>query len=166
MKLKTKIIILVALALVIIGAVFIWLNRAAVKQFISPQPQASLKEQTATTQPEPEKTDFGASVPTDFPTDIPLEQGVKVEQSYGLNYVGQKQLTIVFLSVKTVKENLSLYADFLKKQNWIISNKYESAELSSLYGTKENNDINVTISENTLSISIQSRVSISILKKL
>lgn len=66
MKLRTKIIILVALVIVIIGAVFIWLNRAAIKQFISPQPQATLTEQTATSQPEPEKTDFGANVPTDF----------------------------------------------------------------------------------------------------
>lgn len=170
MKLKTKIIILAALALVIIGAVFIWLNRAAVKQFISPQPQATLKEQTTTTatttQPEPEKTDFGAKVPTDFPTDIPIDKGAAVQQSYGLNYIGQKQLSIVFLSTKTVKENYSLYSDFLKKQKWNILNTYESAKLSSLYGTKESNDINVTISENTSSASIKSQVSISVMKKL
>lgn len=114
---------------------------------------------------EPQKTDFGVSVPTDFPTDIPIENGAKVEQSYSLNYVGQKQLTIVILSVKTVNENYSLYADFLKLNGWNVSNKYESPKLSSLYGTKENNDINVTISENSSASSVKSQVSISILKK-
>lgn len=118
-----------------------------------------------TTTPEPKRTDFGTKMPTDFPTDIPVEKGVKVEQSYSLNYVGQKQLTIVFLSTKTVKENYALYADFLKKQNWSISNKYESTKLSSLYGTKESNDINITISENTTASTTKSQVSISVLKK-
>lgn len=116
---------------------------------------------------EPQRTDFGASVPTDFPTDIPIEKGVRVEQSYGLSYAGQKQLTIVFLSAKTVKENYVLYANFLKKQNWSISNTYESTKISSLYGTKESNDINITMSDNSsgMSISMKSQVSISILKK-
>ena len=114
---------------------------------------------------EPRKTDFGANMPTDFPTDIPVENGVKVEQSYRLDYAGQKQLTIVFLSDKTVEENYSLYADFLKKQGWTVSNKYESPALSSLYGTKESNDINVTISEGATIPEVKSQVSISVLKK-
>lgn len=120
--------------------------------------------QPATVTSIPQKTDYGANVPTDFPTDIPVEKGVKFEQSYGLSYVGQKQLTIVFLSTKTVKENYSLYADFVKKQGWVIFNKYENEKLSSLYGTKGDNDINVTISENTAA-PVRSQVSISVLKK-
>lgn len=114
---------------------------------------------------EPQKTDFGTSMPTDFATDIPVEEGVKVEQSYGLNYAGQKQLTIVFQSTKTVKENYALYADFLKKQNWMVINKYENPKLYSLVGEKGNNGINVTISEDISSTSTKSRVNISILKK-
>ncbi len=124
------------------------------------------REQTAIIPPEPKKTDFGTKVPTDFPADIPVENGVKVEQSYSLNYVGQKQLTIVLLSTKTVKENYSLYSDFLKKQNWNVLNAYDNPTVSSLYGTKENVDINVTISENTSTTSIKSQLSISVLKKL
>lgn len=114
---------------------------------------------------EPQKTDFGIALPTDFPTDIPLEKGASVEQSYSLNYAGQKQLTITFLSIKTVKENYSLYEAFLKDQKWTISNSYASTTLSSLYGTKGSNDINVTISKNTSRTSTQSQVSISVLKK-
>lgn len=122
------------------------------------------QQQTPETNVVPQKTTFGASLPTDFPTDIPVEKGIKFEQSYSLNYVGQKQLTIVFPSVKTVKENYALYTDFLKKQNWNISNKYESEELSSLYGTKGTFDINVTIDKN-IAAPIQSQVSVSMLKK-
>ena len=121
--------------------------------------------QTKATLAELKKTDFGTNVPVDFPTNIPLEKGAKVEQSYGLSYEGQKQLSIVFLSTKTVKENYTLYADFLKNQGWNVSNKYESIKLSSLYGTKESNDINVTISENTSATSAKSQVSISVLEK-
>lgn len=114
---------------------------------------------------EPVKTDFGTEAPDDFPTDIPTEEGVTVEQSYSLNYVGQKQLTIVFASAKTVKENYALYTDFFAKQGWVVSNTYESSRLSSLYGTKESNEMNVTISERSSSAPVKSQVSISILKK-
>ena len=62
-------------------------------------------------------------------------------------------------------ENYALYTDFLKKENWTVSNKYENSKVSSLYATKESNDINVTISENTSAISTKSQVSISVLKK-
>ncbi|MEK7554074.1 MAG: hypothetical protein AAB517_01770 [Patescibacteria group bacterium] len=112
-----------------------------------------------------QKIDYGANMPVDFPTDIPIGEGVKVEQSYGLNYTGQKQLTIVFLSAKTTEENYAIYVDFLEKQKWNISNKYASSTISSLYGTKGNYDINVTIHEDEQSPSILSQVSISVLKK-
>jgi len=170
MNTKTKTIIAVSVIFILtgitVGYYFQQKNNAVVlapQEVISNQniEQTSAESQTR----EPEKTDFDTSVPTDFPTDIPLENGAKVEQSYGLNYVGQKQLTMVFLSTKTVKENYSLYADFLKKQNRNVLNTYDSLAVSSLYSTKETNDINITISENTSSASIKSQVSISVLKK-
>jgi len=114
----------------------------------------------------PEKTDFGTSMPTDFPADVPLESGAQVEQSYSLDYSGQKQLTYVFMSRKTVEENYTLYTDFLNEQSWDLVNSYESPALSSLYGRKEGSDINVTISEIASSPGLRSQVSISILKKL
>ncbi len=113
----------------------------------------------------PQKKDFGTTTPEDFPSNIPIEKDTKVEQSYSLNYAGQKQLTIVFQSNKTVEENYRIYTEFFKKQNWSISNKYENPQVSSLYGVKENNDINVTISEIVSDISVKSQVSISVLKK-
>lgn len=154
-----NIILVIASVTILIAITFIMY-----KQSVNKVAQPLAEQPTAIVQTEPQKTDFGTSTPTDFPIDIPTEKGAKIEQSYSLNYSGQKQLTIVFPSTKTVKENYTLYADFLKKQKWIVSNKYESEKLSSLYGTKESNDINVTLSENT-TVGLKSQVSISVLKK-
>lgn len=156
---KKKILTVIAMAAVLVVAIGMFVVLQKIK--IPVQPITQIEQ----TQPEPQKTDFGINMPTDFPSDIPVEKGVKVEQSYSLNYVGQKQLTIVFQSTKTVKENYTLYSVFLEKENWNISNKYEGPKVSSLYGTKESNEINVAISGNTAATSTKSRVSISVLKK-
>ena len=120
---------------------------------------------TSTLSTEPQRTEFGTNMPTDFPADVPVEKEAKVEQSYNLKYVGQSQSTIVFFSTKTVKENYSLYGDQLKSQKWNIVNKYESTSISSLYATRENEEINITISGNISAPTIKSQVSISFLKK-
>jgi hypothetical protein len=112
---------------------------------------APVKTDTApVSSPEPTKTEFADRFPTDFPSDIPIEKDVKFTQSYSLDYPGQKQLSIVFPSTKTVKENYDLYKDFLEKQGWNISNKGENTNLSFLYATKENMEMNVTITDSTM----------------
>jgi hypothetical protein len=100
--------------------------------------------------PEPTKTEFADRFPTDFPSDIPVEKDAKFTQSYILDYPGQKQLSIVFPSVKTVKENYALYTDYAKKEGWTIINTEDQENLSFLYATKENMDINVTITTITM----------------
>ena len=155
-----NIILVIASVIVLIAITFIMY-----KQSVDKVVQPLAEQPTTIVQTEPQKTDFGSKIPSEFPTDIPIEEGAEVQQSYSLNYAGQNQLTIVFPSTKTVKENYALYADFLNKQQWNITNKYESAKLSSLYATKESSDINVTISENTSSAQTKSQVSISVLKK-
>ena len=113
----------------------------------------------------PEKTEFGSVVAPDFPTDIPLEAGAQISQSYSLDYTGQRQLTIVFTSTQTVQENYALYADFLKQHDWTLVNQHESETLSFLYATKEQNAINVTLSADVSASPDQSQVSISVLKQ-
>jgi len=144
-------------AAIILSALFLYIQKPS-----NPSPVPS--GDAAAVSQEPTKTDFGTETPADFPTDIPIEKGVTVEQSYSLNYVGQKQLTIVFASTKNVKENYALYTDFLATNGWVVANTYESPKLSSLYGTKGSNDMNVTISEKRSS-GVKSQVSISVLKK-
>lgn len=113
--------------------------------------------------PEPQKTDFGPNMPADFPANIPFEQGVKMEQSYALDYPEQKQLTVNFASLKTVKQNYDLYEAFLNGDKWTISNRSEDEKISSLYGAKGNNEINITIALDETAG--RAKVSISVLKK-
>ncbi|MGB2580443.1 MAG: hypothetical protein WBC83_02005 [Minisyncoccia bacterium] len=153
-------ILLVITGVIILVAITFVMYKQSVNNVTQP-----LAEQTPIAQEEQQKTDFGSEIPTDFPTDILIEEGAEVEQSYSLNYAGQNQLTIVFPSTKTIKENYATYEGFLKNQQWDISNTYKTEKLSSLYGTKGSNEINVTITSDTSATSIKSQVSISILKK-
>lgn len=112
----------------------------------------------------PSKKEYGTVTPPSFPSTIPLEKNSALSQSYELEYGSQKQFTIVFNSPKTVEENYILYLDFLNKQKWNILNNYNNTNMASIYMSKENNQINLTISKNSASSSTQSQVSISILK--
>ncbi len=114
--------------------------------------------------PEPKRTDFGTKAPADFPTNIPVEQGAKITSGYSLEYPNQKQLTIVFSSTKTIKQNYDLYTEFLKRDSWTVSNVLESATISALFGKKWDNDINITISAGA-NATKGSQISISVLKK-
>lgn len=111
------------------------------------------------------KTEFGIDLPADFPTDIPLEEGAAFTQSYRLQYPEQKQLTVVFSSAKTLKENHALYADFFKKDGWSVTNQYESDSVSSLYAMKGSDVINITLSTRMFDVTETSEVNVSILKK-
>ena len=114
--------------------------------------------------PVPTRTDFDPITPDDFMTGIPLEGKVAFEQAYSLEYPEQKQYSVVFSSMMTIKENYVMYEDFLKNQGWNILNVYESDIVSSLYATKESEEVNITISEANVEAG-KSQVSISVLKK-
>jgi len=172
--LKVGLSMLFVILLVVLAFVILWENGFLGKKALNLQPTVTTSQPQPEIVPPPvpekefqrvETINFGTSTPPDFPINIPIEKGSKFEQSYATYYPEQKQLTIVFRSTKTVKENYTLYADFLKKENWVISNKNESDGVSFLYGTKGSNDINVTISSDISTISTKSQVSISILEK-
>ena len=114
----------------------------------------------------PQKKEFGQAVPPNFPTDIPIENGAQVQQSYAMDeQAGSEQLTVVFLSKKSVQENYIVYLAFLRDHQWNVLNMNDDATVSAVYGTKAQYDINVTISEHALPGVEASQVSISILKK-
>lgn len=135
-------------AIVVAFFTYTYLRTAPIEQ---PAPPAQTQGNA-----EPKRTDFGAKLPAAFPTNIPVEQGAPVSQSYSLDYASQKQLTIVFPTTKTIKENYALYADFLKKDGWVTMNKLEGNTVSSLYARKdaEGSDINITITKQEVSVSV------------
>lgn len=163
-RLKILLIILTALMIGVVLFVTIKFGRDSLSTTTSIPPKET--ENLLKSSPEPTKTDFGTATPTDFPTDIPIEKGVTPTQSYTLDYPGEKQLSIVFPSMKTVKENYALYSGYAKKEGWMVVNTEEKDSLSFLYATKENTDMNVTIMEESTSTSFtKSQVSIGVLKK-
>lgn len=120
------------------------------------------------------KKDFKNVIPNDFLQNIPLPKDVTLEQSYGLQYASKTQSTIVFKSPKTVKENYTLYENFLlEKQEWWFSDKMkvQTQKLSSIYSHGVTHDINITITEitdqatTTSNKPLLSQVSISLLKR-
>lgn len=121
--------------------------------------------QTRSSLPVQKVTNLNKSTPTDLLATFPIEAGAEVSQSYSLDYNGQKQHTVVFQSTKTVKENYSLYTNFLKEQNWNPVSRYETLKLSSLYGTKEGVYISVFITEKISTSSIKSLVNVNTLKQ-
>ncbi len=134
-----------------------------------PPPPDVVTESVSTSTPiDSAQIDAEKTVPKGFPSEIPIEEGAKLEESYDLNYDGQRQLTIVFPSTKTVKENYALYEDFLLTKGWNISNKYTGKGVSALYGTKGDidlsHDINITIIESVVGTSTKSQVSVSVLE--
>jgi hypothetical protein len=183
-RLKILLIILTALMVAVVLFVTVRFGREYLSKPTDTMTGAPSKDADTPPKsfPEPKKTEFGDRFPTDFPSDIPVEKDTKLTQSYILDYPGQKPLSIVFPSMKTVKENYDLYRGFLEKQEWNISNKGEDTNLSFLYATKEGMEMNVTISEGMKdsgggilsgsdpskkkeSVSPQSQVSVSVLRR-
>lgn len=143
---------------IIASSVFVYYK----KQNVASAPTNTTKEEVKLNYV---KTEFKDAPPTDFLKEIPLPANVSFEQSYGLQYATGKQLTVVFPSPKTRKENFTLYKDFLTKDKWQVKNSTEGKSVSSLYATKEKNDLNITISENTTDKGMKSQVSVSVLKR-
>jgi hypothetical protein len=96
-------------------------------------------EETAEVQPEV------VQVPANFPADVAIEEGAVLEQGYTLAVADNEQNTVVFTSAKSAKEVYAAYKDQLEKDRWILIADNESDTVSSLYGLRRSDEINVTI---------------------
>lgn len=147
-RLKILLIILTALMVGVILFVTVKFGREYLSNSMETMTGVPSKDaDTPKSFPEPAKIEFVDRFPTDFPADIPVEKEFKLTQSYTLDYPDQKQLSIVFPSMKTVKENFAFYSDYVKKEGWTIVNQEEGDSLSFLYATKEGMEMNITITE-------------------
>lgn len=65
--------------------------------------------------------------PRFFPTQIPIETGAKITESYNATSTdGRVQATIVFESSKSVSANFKLYNDYISKNGWEVLAKDSS----------------------------------------
>lgn len=161
--------LVIVIFLLFIYGIYIYYKQNIVKVASVPQNLST----RAPHQPTYKKIEYSKTTPPNFLKDLPLPSGVSFDQSYGLQYASQTQLTIVFSSPQTVEENFTLYKDFLRKQSWWFSDKdkFESKKLSSVYAHNMNQEINITVSEIALKGTptstppMKSQVSISLLKR-
>ena len=115
---------------------------------------------------ENEVKQYGKEVSQDFPATIPLEHAVQILESYSKDQNGQKQVTTVFSSFQRIKENIESYTFFLKKNNWAIVNTLDETNVASVYASRENDEINITVTPNRGGDPLtHSVVSISVLNK-
>lgn len=63
------------------------------------------------------------SLVSGFPSELILEKGVTVKESYAVNYAGAgiSQLTASYVSGQSMLKNLQMFKDYLSKNNWVIS---------------------------------------------
>jgi len=136
--LKT-IILSAALVIVVLGAVYYFLSDRQQPGEESGQPWV-----TRTEVPIDE-------VPAGFPADLPIEQGAAITSNFSAQASdGRIQDTRAFESAKTVKQNFTLYSDFLTQNGWTITTSSETEMLSSIFATKDSGELAVNISKNIL----------------
>lgn len=145
--LQKNILIIVSLIIVSAGAYFFYSNTT---------PQA------LTESIEPSRINFGTVAPSDLPQDLFIGEGVPLEQSYTLDYPGQKQSTVVFESVKTITEIQELYTKYLVDHQWMITSNSVDQGMVAFYAKKESADINIV----AVSREGKTQVSISMLHHL
>jgi flagellar basal body-associated protein FliL len=159
-QLDAKLIIAIAvIVLVVVGIIFALLGK-------SNSPEASPVDTVPIVSAEPEREDFGTNPPQEVASTVEVPAGVVATQSYSLKYTDQTQNTYVFDSPFSIQANFDKYEAELKDQSWTIVNQYKSEVVSSLYGTKDTKEINITISASEkVSPDSVSQVSISVVNK-
>ncbi len=116
--------------------------------------------------PQVEKTNVDFSeLPEKFPTDIPMEAGVRITQNYNsLTPEGQFQATRVFETSKSLDATIKVYTDFLNNNDWKITATLDQPNLKMVMGSKDGASIQVTVNQNT--INDTKTVSISYMESL
>ncbi len=142
---QKKIFFIALAAAVIVLAVWIILSLPAGKN--------GQKEENIVT-PQITQTLEGA-LPEGFPTDIPLNGKTAITQSYSATYPNStaKQATISFTSSKSSKDNFAFYKKWASDNEWQIINQTDQDAIKSLYLKKDNSDINLVITPDSINIS-------------
>ncbi len=107
-----------------------------------------------------ESLDF-SFVPPAFPSDLPLEQGIVLENKISENQVpdtgsfevnSETQSVRKFLSAKSPEENFALYEAYLSERGWEIVYRLDEPDVKVLMAKKSGEEglIKITISRNTL----------------
>lgn len=97
-----------------------------------------------------EKTNIDFSkTPEKFPKDVPIEAGAKITQNFNATTpTGQFQATRVFETKKSLADNLTLYSNFLKKNNWTIKSTIDNSNYKMVIASLDKKNLTIAIDEN------------------
>lgn len=90
-------------------------------------------------------------LPQNFPKSLPLYGQEKIQESYEADYAGAaagqaaRQVSVVFFSDKSMKDNYDYYTKWSADNGWQIANKTETETLKFIYLKKGGEDVNITI---------------------
>lgn len=88
-------------------------------------------------------------LPDKFPVGFPQETGAKITQNYQATAPdGRQQSTRTFESAKSLDENLKIYQDYFKKNNWTINDTNSAENYRSILASKDGLLIQVAIDQN------------------
>lgn len=89
-------------------------------------------------------------IPAGFMAEIPIEAGATITQNFEATLTdGRKQATRAFISGRGLEENYQIYLNFLTKNGWELKTNFESENLKTLLGAKNESELAVNISQNT-----------------
>ncbi len=89
-------------------------------------------------------------LPSKMPANIPQEAGAQVTDNFtAVNDEGLYQATREFETSKSLAENLTLYTNYLKNNDWDILSTIDKSTLKSVVGSRGADRLQVNITENS-----------------
>jgi len=146
-KILVSIVVLVALAIAVI------VIQRSTKKALSPGTTTGQQSQGTTTQPVA-NVDVNPveskTLPANLPTDLPWESGAEILQNFEATNkdTGQYQATRVYVSKKTLDQNMTIYKDYLTSHGWVIAGVIDQKEIKSLFATKDKEHLDIVLSHN------------------
>lgn len=134
------------MAVVVIGFLII----AGLVYFLKDDNTSNTQEYYNNQQPSVQKTNVDFSkLPEKFPSDIPIEKDAKITQNYNSTTPeGHFQATRTFVTQLSLAENFATYEKFFNDNGWTIIATTNDPTYKMIAGSKDKQNIQVTIDEN------------------
>jgi len=110
-----------------------------------------------------EKTEVAKKdYPKGFPANIPVEEGAEVVYNYNAtnSQDNKTEGTRVYVSKLSLEENLRIYSNYFKGNGWVIIQTVDDKDTKLLVATKTGQQLNVVISQNTVTGKIKVTITV------
>lgn len=122
-------------------------------------------EPVQNTTPEVIKSEMDG-VSSHFPSSISIDTTAKEIHSTDYGYGPRQQTDVTFISAKNIKTNTTYYQEFLKNDNWTVTDQKTKNNTTIIVGQKDETQLVVMLSaRGLLETSTSTRVTLSYIKK-